>query len=122
MTRRHITQELKAPAKEYPVVTVFGPRQSEKTTLAQMTYPDKPYFSMEDPDTRMAAETVPRGFLNNIRDGATLDEIQSLPELLSYIQGIVDQKQKPGMFILTGSHQPDVHHAASQTLAGRTAL
>ena len=70
----------------------------------------------------MAAETDPRGFLKNIPNGAILDEIQRLPMLLSYIQGIVDEKQQPGMFILTGSHQPDVHQAVSQTLAGRTAL
>jgi len=122
MITREITQELIESVKEYPVVTVFGPRQSGKTTLVRMTYPDKPYFSMEDPDVRMAAETDPRGFLNNIPDGAILDEIQRSPELLSYIQRIVDEKQKTGMFILTGSHQPDVHQAVSQTLAGRTAL
>ncbi len=122
MITREMTQELVESAKEYPVTTVFGPRQSGKTTLVRMTYPDKPYFSMEDPDIRMAAETDPRGFLNEVPDGAILDEVQRLPEILSYIQGIVDEKQKPGMFILTGSHQPDVHQAVSQTLAGRTAL
>ncbi|MCK5543455.1 MAG: ATP-binding protein [Desulfobacterales bacterium] len=122
MITRDITKELITSAKEYPVVTVLGPRQSGKTTLVRMTYPDKPYFSMENPDIRTAAETDPRGFLNNIPQGAVLDEIQRLPVLLSYIQGIVDQKQKPGMFILTGSHQPDIHQAVSQTLAGRTAL
>lgn len=122
MIIREITKELTESAAEYPIVTVFGPRQSGKTTLVRMTFPDKPYYSMENPDVRMAAETDPRGFLKNIPHGAILDEIQRLPVLLSYIQGIVDEKQKPGMFILTGSHQPDVHQAISQTLAGRTAL
>ena len=122
MIIREITKELNESVKEYPVVTVFGPRQSGKTTLVRMTYPDKPYFSMENPDIRMAAQADPRGFLNDVPDGAILDEVQRLPEILSYIQGIVDEKQKPGMFILTGSHQPDVHQAVSQTLAGRTAL
>ena len=122
MIIREITKELTESAAEYPVVTVFGPRQSGKTTLVRMTFPDKPYYSMENPDVRMAAETDPRGFLRNIPHGAILDEIQRLPVLLSYIQGIVDEKQKAGMFILTGSHQPDVHQAVSQTLAGRTAL
>ncbi|MFO7965569.1 MAG: ATP-binding protein [Desulfobacterales bacterium] len=104
------------------MVTVLGPRQSGKTTLVRMVCPGKPYFSLEDPDTRMAAETDPRSFLNHVPDGAVLDEIQRMPMLLSYIQGIVDERRKSGMFILTGSHQPDVHQAVSQTLAGRTAV
>ena len=122
MIKRDISRELIESAKEYPVVTVFGPRQSGKTTLVQMVFPDKPYFSLENPDIRLAAEEDPRGFLNDVPAGAVLDEVQRLPVLLSYIQGIVDQKKQNGMFILTGSHQPDVHQAVSQTLAGRTAL
>jgi predicted AAA+ superfamily ATPase len=122
MIKREITTELIASAEEYPVVTVFGPRQSGKTTLAQMTFPHKSYFSLEDPDVRMAAQTDPRGFLANLPDGGVLDEIQRLPQLLSYIQGIVDRAKKKGMFILTGSHQPELHQSVSQTLAGRTAV
>ncbi|MCF8105042.1 MAG: ATP-binding protein [Desulfohalobiaceae bacterium] len=122
MITREISKELIDCAHEYPVVTVFGPRQSGKTTLVRMTFPDMPYYSLENPDLRLAAESDPRGFLHNIPSGAILDEIQRLPVLLSYIQGIVDEAQRPGMFLLTGSHQPDVHQAVSQTLAGRTAL
>ncbi len=122
MIRRQITDELLESAKEYPVVTLFGPRQSGKTTLARMTFPQKTYFSLEEPDTRLAAETDPRGFLNNVPEGAILDEIQRAPQLLSYIQGIVDKTNMPGMFLLTGSHQPELHQSVSQTLAGRTAV
>ena len=122
MIKRDITTELLAAAGEYPVVTVFGPRQSGKTTLAQMTFPDKLYHSLEDPDLRMAVESDPRGFLNNLPDGGVLDEIQRVPQLLSFIQGIVDQTKKRGMFILTGSHQPELHQSVSQSLAGRTAI
>lgn len=122
MVRRDITTELLEAAGEYPVVTVFGPRQSGKTTLAQMTFPNKLYFSLEDPDLRLAAETDPRGFLTNLPDGGVLDEIQRLPQLLSYIQGIVDRVKKNGIFILTGSHQPELHQSVSQSLAGRTAV
>ncbi len=122
MIQREITMELMASADEYPVVTVFGPRQSGKTTLAQMTFPDKSYYSLEDPDVRMAADADPRGFLASLPDGGVLDEIQRLPQLLSYIQGIVDRAKKKGMFILTGSHQPELHQSVSQTLAGRTAV
>jgi predicted AAA+ superfamily ATPase len=122
MIQREITTELMEAAREYPVVTVFGPRQAGKTTLVRMTFPDKLYYSLEDPDVRMAADTDPRGFLSGLTDGAVLDEIQRLPTLLSYIQGVVDEAKKSGMFILTGSHQPELHQSVSQTLAGRTAV
>ena len=94
MITRQITQELIESSQEYPVVTVFGPRQSGKTTLVRMTFPDKPYYSLEDPDIRLAAETDPRGFLRNIPSGTILDEIQRLPTLLSYLQKIVDDEQE----------------------------
>ncbi len=120
MITRDITQELVRSAAEYPVVTVLGPRQSGKTTLTRMTFPDRPYFSLEDPDVRMAAEADPRGFLAQMEGGGVLDEVQRLPVLLSYIQGMVDKTRKRGRFILTGSHQPLLHEAISQSLAGRT--
>ncbi len=111
-----------ADAKSFPVVTLLGPRQSGKTTLVQMTFPDKPYCSMEDPDTLLAAETDPRSFLAEYPDGAILDEIQRAPFLLSYIQGIVDRRREPGLYILTGSRQLNLSAHVSQTLAGRTAV
>lgn len=104
------------------MVTILGPRQSGRTTLTRMTFPDKPYFTLEDPDVRMMAEADPRGFLGQMQDGGILDEIQRLPVLLSYIQGMVDKTEKRGQFILTGSHQPHLHEAISQSLAGRTAM
>ncbi|MCX7039123.1 MAG: AAA family ATPase, partial [Spirochaetes bacterium] len=119
---RDITEELVRSAAEYPVVTILGPRQSGRTTLARMTFPDKPYFSLEDPDVRVAAEADPRGFLGQMEDGGILDEVQRLPALLSYIQGMVDKGGRRGRFILTGSHQPQLHEAISQSLAGRTAM
>jgi uncharacterized protein len=122
MITRNISEELVQCASEYPVVTILGPRQSDKTTLARMAFPDKPYFSLEDPDIRMAAEADPRGFLDQMGEGGILDEVQRLPALLSYIQGMVDGTKKRGRFILTGSHQPQPHEAISQSLAGRTAI
>ena len=122
MIRRDITNELIEAASEYPVVTIFGPRQSGKTTLVRMTFPDRAYYSLEDPDIRLAAETDPRGFLNRLPEGGVLDEIQRVPQLLSYLQGIVDRNERPGHFILTGSHQPSLQEALNQSLAGRTAV
>ncbi len=122
LVRRDMEPELKRAATEYPVVTVTGPRQSGKTVLVKMAFPDKPYRSLEDPDSLALAESDPRGFLREIPDGAILDEIQRQPQLLSYIQGIVDERGEAGMFILTGSHQLDLHAAVAQSLAGRTAL
>lgn len=122
MITRDITEELVQSAAEYPVVTILGPRQSGKTTLARLTFPEKPFFSLEDPDVRMAAEADPRGFLGQMEGGGILDEVQRLPALLSYVQGMVDKTSKRGRFILTGSHQPQLHEAISQSLAGRTAM
>lgn len=122
MIIRDITEELVRSAGEYPVVTILGPRQSGKTTLAQMTFPEKPYLSLEDPDVRVAAESDPRGFLGQVKGSAILDEVQRLPALLSYVQGMVDKDRKRGRFILTGSHQPQLHEAITQSLAGRTAM
>lgn len=122
MIERDITAELQRSATEYPAVTILGPRQSGKTTLACKTFPDKPWVSLEDPDVRMAAEADPRGFLGQFPDGVILDEVQRLPELLSYLQGVIDREGGKGRFILTGSHQPRLHEAVSQSLAGRTAV
>ncbi|MEA1933758.1 MAG: ATP-binding protein [Thermodesulfobacteriota bacterium] len=122
MLKREISPELHECCTEYPVVTVLGPRQSGKTVLVRENFPGKKYLSLEDPDIRQAAELDPRGFLRGVTEGAILDEIQRLPILLSYLQGIVDDEPQPGKFILTGSHQPDLHNAVSQSLAGRTAL
>jgi len=122
MIERDLTAELRQAAAEYPVVTLLGPRQSGKTTLARMTFPDKPWVSLEDPDVRIAAEVDPRGFLGQYPAGAILDEVQRLPVLLSYLQGCVDRQGDKGRFILTCSHQPRLHEAIGQSLAGRTAV
>ncbi|MCC6579167.1 MAG: ATP-binding protein [Phycisphaeraceae bacterium] len=122
MITRDCIRELLSAASEYPVVTVLGPRQSGKTTLVQAAFPDKPYRSLEDPDLRLLAQQDPRGFLADLPKGAILDEIQRAPDLLSYIQGLVDKPGVRGRFILTGSHQPEVHKVVSQSLAGRTAI
>jgi len=122
MYSRTISSELIATAQQYPVMGIMGPRQSGKTTVVLATFPDKPYVNLEEPDVRLLAQTDPRGFLDNYPEGAILDEIQRAPELLSYIQVIVDKLKINGMYIITGSHQLELHEAISQSLAGRIGL
>ncbi len=119
---REIQKEIVDMAHAYPIVTVLGPRQSGKTTLVRHIFKNKPYVSLENPDDRDFAKEDPKAFLEGYPEGAILDEIQRLPLLLSYLQGIVDEKQTKGLFILTGSHQHELHQSVSQSLAGRTAL
>jgi predicted AAA+ superfamily ATPase len=102
MIERDITPVFRRLARQYPVVTLTGPRQSGKTTLARAQFPHLPYVSLEDPDQRRFALDDPRGFLAQHPDGAVLDEIQRAPDLLSYLQGMVDEDRRPGRFILTG--------------------
>lgn len=106
----------------YPVVTVLGPRQSGKTTLCRMAFPDKPYVNLEQPDVREFAQLDPKAFLAQFPDGAVLDEIQNVPSLLSWIQVLTDADPRKGRFVLTGSHQLQVSAQVTQSLAGRTAV
>jgi predicted AAA+ superfamily ATPase len=113
---------LRQRATLYPVVTVLGPRQSGKTTLCRMAFPDKPYVNLEQPDVREFAQQDPKAFLAQFPDGAVLDEIQNVPELLSWIQVLTDADPRKGRFVLTGSHQLQVSAQVTQSLAGRTAV
>jgi len=122
MIEREITPTLTSLFKQYPVVTVTGPRQSGKTTLCRSAFPDLAYFNLEQSDQREFAIEDPRGFLKGCGDGAVIDEIQRAPELVSYIQVIVDETRRNGRFVLTGSRQFRITEAVSQSLAGRTAL
>lgn len=122
MIPRVLAPTLKDLANQYPVVTLTGPRQSGKTTLCRTTFPFKPYVNLETPDIREFASSDPRGFLSTYETGAILDEIQRTPQLLSYLQPMVDENPEPGRFILTGSQQFEVMTTITQSLAGRTAL
>lgn len=109
-------------AKGFPVIAITGPRQSGKTTLARSAFPDKPYLTLEDPDTRLLAESDPRGLLFRYPDGLILDEIQRAPQLFSYLQGFVDEHLVPGKYVLTGSQQFGLLSGITQSLAGRVGL
>lgn len=119
MYPRQARQTLERLARGFPVLALTGPRQSGKTTLARATFPDKPYVSLENPDERDFAEQDPKRFLARFPEGAILDEVQRCPELLSWLQGIVDERQVMGQFVLTGSAQFDLIASMSQSLAGR---
>ncbi|MEH6998140.1 MAG: ATP-binding protein [Limnobacter sp.] len=106
-------------AKGFPVVAITGPRQSGKTTLTRQLFPGKPYVSLENPEQRLFASEDPKRFLAQFADGAVIDEVQRVPALLSWLQGLVDERQRMGDFILTGSQQFDLVRHITQSLAGR---
>lgn len=122
MIRRALLPTLRRSARQYPVVTLTGPRQSGKTTLARLAFPRHHYISLEDPDERRFALEDPRGFLARFAKPVILDEIQRVPDLFSYIQTAVDSRDQPGRYILTGSQNFLLLEKVSQSLAGRCAV
>ena len=106
-------------ARGFPVVVVTGLRQSGKTTLVRAAFPQLPYCSLEDPDVRERALRDGRGFLQAYPQGAVFDEVQHAPELLSYLQTVVDATGQPGLWVLTGSQNLLLSAAVSQSFAGR---
>jgi len=119
MIPRKATTTAQRLAKGFPVIAVTGPRQSGKTTLARALFADKAYVSLENPDEHAFAERDPRAFLNRFASGAILDEAQRCPHLLSWLQGLVDERGRMGDFVLTGSAQFDLIAGITQSLAGR---
>jgi len=121
MIYRELSKILNEVRGKFPVITLTGPRQSGKTTLVKSVFNDLPYVSLEDIDIRTNAIRDPKAFLSNFPNGAVLDEIQRTPELFSYLQGIVDDKQHI-QFVLTGSQNFQLLQGITQSLAGRTML
>jgi len=121
MINRTAAARLIKLAKTFRSVAVTGPRQSGKTTLCRTVFPAKPYVSLENPDVLDFATTDPRGFLSQFKNGAILDEVQRAPHLFSYLQQILDETKKKGVFILTGSNNFLLQENITQTLSGRIA-
>lgn len=119
MIYREAEKELQLLSAQFKAVAVTGPRQSGKTTLVKKVFKEKAYVNLENPDLRQFAREDPRGFLSNYPDGAILDEVQRVPELFSYLQQILDEKEQNGLFILTGSNNFLLNSNISQSLAGR---
>jgi predicted AAA+ superfamily ATPase len=119
--RRNIASTISDATKYFPVITITGPRQSGKTTLIRHLFEYLPYYSLENLDIRRFAVGDPVAFLNQHTEGMILDEVQNAPELLSYIQGIVDENPDR-RFILSGSSQFSMLRTITQSLSGRTAI
>ncbi len=122
MIRRAIAEELRLLLSEYPVVTVLGPRQSGKTTLVRGELKGYAYSNLEAPEVRGFAREDPKAYLAGFSGPCIIDEIQHVPELLGYIQVMVDEGRGNGCFVLTGSHQLALRQAVTQSLAGRTGM
>jgi hypothetical protein len=122
MIRRILAKKLKESIRQFPVVTVTGPRQSGKTTLVRNELKDFAYVSLELPDQRAFALEDPRGFLGQFDGPVILDEAQRAPDLFSYIQVLADERGRPGQFVLTGSQNFLLLQSISQSLAGRVAV
>ena len=123
MIKRQLSSLVRKMARQYPVVTVFGPRQSGKTTIVRSVFPRHRYVNLEDREARNLAATDAKAFFAAHPPPVILDEIQHVPELASTVQVLVDeQRHDMGRFILTGSHQPLLAETVSQSLAGRTAI
>jgi len=119
MIQREIIEKIKAISTKMPVISITGPRQSGKTTVAKMSFPDYDYVNLENPDILEDAKSDPRLFLSRHTKGLIIDEIQVFPALFSYIQTISDENNKAGEFILTGSQNFLLSEKISQSLAGR---
>jgi len=123
MIEREVASKIRELSGKFPAIGLLGPRQSGKTTLAKTLFSDKPYVSFENQDTLLAASTDPRAFLAKYSEGAVFDEIQRVPLLFSYLQGIIDERtSKTGLFILTGSQNFLLLENITQSLAGRIAF
>ena len=119
MIHRNAEQLVRRLSKQFRAVAVVGPRQSGKTTLVRSVFGTKPYVSLENPDERNLAQEDPRAFIARYKKGAVIDEAQRVPELFSYMQQVLDEAAKDGMFILTGSNNFLLQQSITQSLAGR---
>lgn len=125
MERLYITRQLEAVIAEavqyFSVISVTGPRQSGKSTLLKHMFPDYRQYSMKDVNVREFAENDPIAFLNQTHGGMFIDEVQKVPALLEYIQGIVDNNPER-KFLLTGSSNLELLGGLSESLSGRAGV
>lgn len=100
--QRAIHPIIEQVARQYPIVSITGPRQSGKSTLLKHLYKDYKYVNLENPDIREFALNDPKGFLKSYPSKTIIDEAQRVPDLFSYLQTHVDEIDEPGMYFLAG--------------------
>ena len=122
MIDRAIAPKALSLAAQFPIVSITGPRQSGKTTLVKSLFPSYSYVSLENPDMREFASDDPRAFLARFGRNTVIDEAQRVPQLFSYLQGVVDETGEPGQFVITGSQNFLLIEAIDQSLSGRVAI
>lgn len=122
MIKRLIEPSIRRAMETYPSVTLFGPRQCGKTTLARSMFPGFSYANLEESRTRELASSDPNEFFHAYPEPVIVDEIQRVPELLSTIQYRIDERKLKGQYIITGSRQMALKSSVVQSLAGRTAV
>jgi predicted AAA+ superfamily ATPase len=122
MLKRDIEAICRKDLETFPIVTLTGPRQSGKSTLLRLMVPEWRYVNLEDPSQLDFASEDPKGFLNTFSDRVLIDEVQRVPQLLSYLQVEVDRERRPGRFVLSGSNNLLLLESVSQSLAGRTSI
>ncbi len=119
MVNRLIVEEAKHSLTQFRALCITGPRQSGKTTLSKLLFKDKPYINFENPSIQKDAEENPEAFLKRFVKGAVFDEVQRVPHIFRYLQEILDNNNKRGQYILTGSNNFLLQEQVSQSLAGR---
>ena len=122
MIQRTIEKHISTLMNEYFSVSIFGPRQCGKTTLAKTLFPSFSYANLEDMNVRSLAKNDPEEFFTRFPEPVIIDEIQRVPELLSTVQVRIDKNQKKGQYLITGSQQISLKSSITQSLAGRTAI
>ncbi|MBQ8211722.1 MAG: ATP-binding protein [Treponema sp.] len=122
MLQRTIEKHISSLMNEYFSVSIFGPRQCGKTTLAKTLFPSFSYANLEDMNVRSLAKNDPEEFFTRFPEPVIIDEIQRVPELLSTVQVRIDKNQKKGQYLITGSQQISLKSSITQSLAGRTAI
>lgn len=123
MKYRTLTKTINKAIKTFPIIVVTGPRQSGKTTLLKNLFSQThTYVNLENLDIRNRAKEDPNTFFEQFKPPLVIDEIQYVPELLSYIKTKVDNNRKPCQWLLTGSQNFVLTEGVSQSLAGRAAI
>jgi len=121
--KRELEKSLIRASRDFGAVVVSGPRQAGKTFLLRHCFPRANYYLLEDPDVLVRIKEDPRGWLDEVRTPAIIDEIQNAPELFSYIRTKIDMEpRRKGRWLLTGSREFALMEGVVESMAGRAAV